>query len=101
MEIRASLMGPVRSFSHLQLDAAARAAPISTFGWPIAAYLANRDDFRPRPIADGLVAEIAVGHRDTYDYWSLRRNGDFYFLGSLLRTIEIRRRSTSTQESFA
>jgi hypothetical protein len=33
-------------------------------------------------MADGVVAEIK-GIEASYDYWALRTNGDFYFLGSL------------------
>ena len=83
MEARFALDAPKTSKTQQELDDAARDAPIHTFGWPIAAYLGNRNEFRPRPRVDGIVAEISVEDRSSYDYWALRRNGDFYFLGSL------------------
>ena len=63
------------------LNRAARAAPIET-GWPIASYV-DTDEFRPRPRADGIVASIQPDTKESFDYWSIRTNGDFYFLGSL------------------
>jgi hypothetical protein len=81
MEARFALDPPKPTKTQRELDDAAREAPIHTFGWPIAAYLGNREEFRPHPRADGIVAEMPIA--DSYDYWSIRRNGDFYFLGSL------------------
>ncbi len=81
MEVRFALDPPKPNKTHRELDEAAREAPIHTFGWPIAVYLGNRAELRPHPRADGIVAEIPDG--DRYDYWAIRRNGDFYFLGSL------------------
>ena len=83
MEARFALDAPKTSKTQQELDDAARDAPIHTFGWPIAAYRGNRNEFRPRPRVDGIVAKISVEDRSSYDYWALRRNGDFYFLGSL------------------
>jgi len=37
----------------------------------------------PRLGADGIVAEIAIENRSSYDYWAIRRSGDFYSLSSL------------------
>jgi hypothetical protein len=83
MEARFALDPPKPSKTQRELDKAAREAPIDTFGWPIAVYLGSRDEFRPRPRADGIVAEIASEDRLTYDYWAIRRDGDFYLLASL------------------
>jgi hypothetical protein len=62
---------------------------IHTFGWPIGIVL-NREPHAPHPTADGVQAEVIIdgsgpvsGGRTSYDYWNLRRTGDFYFLGSL------------------
>ena len=44
-------------------------------------YLDNREEFRPKPRADGIVAEIEAG---SYDYWAIRRNGDFYSMSSFM-----------------
>ena len=63
------------------LLAIAEQSSIHTFGWPIGVVLRNRDNFRPRPTNDGIVAQLDTGH--DYDYWALTRNGDFYILISL------------------
>jgi len=83
MEARFALDAPKPSKTQRELDDAASVAPITTFGWPIGIYLGNRDEYRPRPRADGIVAEIAIDGRSSYDYWAIQRSGDFYFLGSL------------------
>jgi hypothetical protein len=87
MEIRAALHDPV-SKSQLELLNAVRASEIRTFGWPIGVLLENRDEFRPKPMADGIVAEVAISGRgfsgeSSYDYWALRNNGDFALLQTL------------------
>lgn len=74
--------------SQLDLLNAVRKSEVHTFGWPIAVTLENRDEFKPRPYGDGIRAEIsitkgALSGRQSYDYWALRRNGDFYLLQSL------------------
>jgi hypothetical protein len=81
MEVRFALDPPKPTKTQGQLDEAAKQAPIDTFGWPIGVYLWNREEFRPRPRADGIVAEVRIDTR--FDYWAIRRNGDFYALGSL------------------
>lgn len=65
-----------------ELLEAASQAEIRKFGWPIGIVFQNRDEFRPRPRADGIVAEIVSDH-PSYDYWALRKDGDFYLLKSL------------------
>ncbi len=83
MEFRFALGQPKTYVNQRALDEAARVAPIHTFGWPIGIYMTNKQEFRPRPTAGGIVAEVPIIESSTYDYWSLRTNGDFYFLGSL------------------
>ena len=66
----------------------ANAAQIHTFGWPIGVVLNNREEFRPKPKADGIVAEIDAEDRSNvgarkYDYWTIRKDGSFYLLKSL------------------
>jgi len=76
---------PPKPIWHLQeLNKAAHGSEINTTGWPIGVYLGNKEEFRPKPRADGMVAEIAADDRLSYDYWAIRRNGDFYSLSSLL-----------------
>jgi cellulose biosynthesis protein BcsQ len=59
----------------------AEQASIHTFGWPIGVVLRNREEYRPRPTNDGILADLNTGHN--YDYWTLTKNGDFYTLFSL------------------
>jgi hypothetical protein len=88
MEIRAALHLPKVNKTQTELSEAARTAELrSPFGWPIAAYLNNRDDARPKPRTDGISAEIQGVSEKTYDYWAIRRNGDFYFYCSLFEDV--------------
>lgn len=57
-------------------------AQINTFGWPLKIVL-NREECRPKPKTDGIVAEIDIEDRSSYDYWTIRRDGTFYLLKSL------------------
>ncbi len=64
---------------------AARFSQIKAFGWPIGFVADQRPEFSPRPTAEGIVAEIPVTESmfgPSYDYWSLRKNGDFFILQS-------------------
>ena len=64
---------------------AAKSSTIHTFGWPIG-IVVERDDKRPRPTTEGIVAEIDATHRNgerSYDYWALTKQGDFYSLMDL------------------
>jgi hypothetical protein len=86
MELRFALHDPINK-SQIELVNAVRKSEIRTFGWPIGVLVENRDEFRPRPVADGIVAEIAISKglmtaRSSYDFWVLRSNGDFYLLQS-------------------
>ena len=84
MEVTSTLTGGPNNFNQIQLRDAARVAPIQTFGWPIGAFL-DTDDFRPRPVSDGIVAEIATPESEwgkTYDRWSLRSDASFFLLQS-------------------
>lgn len=83
MEVRFALHPPKVLKTLAELNDAAQHAPIETFGWPIAVYL-SRDEFRPRPRADGIVATVRPDvSKQSFDHWAIHRNGDFYFLGSL------------------
>lgn len=82
MEMSFALASRTEHFSIPDLNRAAEAAPIHTFGWPIALYL-TREEHRPRPRADGVVSEVMADKKESYDFWALRRNGDFYWRGSL------------------
>jgi len=82
MEVRAGLHPPKITKTQTELNEAARNSQIQTFGWPIAVYM-TRDEYRPRPRMDGIFAQIKPDSKESYDYWAIRRNGDFYFVGSL------------------
>jgi hypothetical protein len=69
-------------FSQFELLDAARESPIDTFGWPVGVFFA-REEYRPRPLRDGIFARVLWGERETYDYWSLSLQGDFYLLKTL------------------
>jgi MinD-like ATPase involved in chromosome partitioning or flagellar assembly len=76
------------SKSQPELLSAARQAQVPTSGWPIGVVLDNREEARPRPTADGILANIYLEHPLTrpspiYDYWTLTNRGDFYTLMSL------------------
>lgn len=85
MEVTSLLEGGQYNFNQIALRDAARQAPISTFGWPIGAFL-EKDEYKPKPAADGIVAEIATPESEwgeTYDYWSIRSDASFFLLHSL------------------
>jgi hypothetical protein len=85
MEIRMTLRDFKVNVLQSELLRQARQAQIETFGWPIAVVL-DRDELRPRPTTDGIVAEISIEEADrrkSYDYWTLSKNGDFYLLKSI------------------
>jgi len=81
------------SWSQHELLEALRDSSIHTFGWPIGVMLENVPEHRPRPTADGILAEVAITtdasenpfgqDRRSYDYWKLFRDGRFYTLLSL------------------
>lgn len=87
MEVIASIH-PATNTEQRQLLEAVESASVPNFGWPIGVVLQNRDEYRPRPVPEGIVAEIAIGDetaldRRSYDYWKLYRDGRFYTLLSL------------------
>jgi hypothetical protein len=87
MEISMTLLDSKLNIPQTKLLSAANQAAIHTFGWPIGVVLHNRDEYRPRPTTDGIVAKIniedGIGGRKSYDYWSIRRDGKFYLLMNL------------------
>jgi hypothetical protein len=66
--------------TQIELLDAVRASEIKTFGWPFAVLLENRDEYKPRPLGDGIRAEVSIDEktRKSYDYWAARKNGDLY-----------------------
>jgi len=79
------LIGRPNATQPVLLDAA-RVSRIHAFGWPIGFVAENREDLRPRPTSDGIVAQASIRESmfgPLYDYWTLRRNGYFFMLQSL------------------
>lgn len=71
------------SVSQKILLQAAENAEIHTFGWPIGVVIHTDEDI-PKPYPDGIKCVIhsnVMGEQ--YDYWDLRKNGDFYLIQSL------------------
>lgn len=58
----------------------ARKAECHNTGWPIAVTL-DRDDFKPKRVEHGYRAIIKFPPH--FDYWMLRKDGNFYFLRNL------------------
>ena len=84
MEASFGVAAPKPDHGPSDLLRAASGSVIETFGWPIGVIVQNRDEYRPRPRSDGIVAEVnLVRHEPSYDYWALRRNGDYYLRKSL------------------
>jgi hypothetical protein len=86
MEVRSALHEPVAK-SQLELLNSVRSSQITTFGWPIAIFM-TKEEFKPRPQPDGIVAEVSITEKGlsgstSYDRWAARSNGDFYLLQSL------------------
>ena len=88
LEVKSAIKGQYIFKPQKELNDAARTAMIRTSGWPFAVYI-EQDGFRPKPRAGGIFAEIDSKEMDTYDYWSIHRNGDLYFLGSYYEDKEL------------
>ena len=85
MEVQMTLHDFALDVQQGELLSQARQAQITTFGWPIAVVI-DAEELGPKPTNDGIVAEItleAPEARNSYDYWMLRKNGDFYMLKSI------------------
>lgn len=87
MDVVAQIAPPTAA-QQAKLLAAMREATVSTFGWPIGFVVDSRDEYRPRPTADGIEAEISIVgpaelDRTSYDLWKLYGDGRFYTLLSL------------------
>ena len=86
MEAAFGIAAPKPDHTPPELRSAASDSMIHTFGWPLGVMLPGVPECEPRPRSDGIVTEVHVGSGapDThYDYWALRRNGDFLLRKSL------------------
>ncbi len=84
MEIRFTLSDSQPSKTQKELLRAAEQAQVPKSGWPIGIVFSGSS---PTPQANGIVAEI-ICPSDSYDYWTIRRNGGFYLLKSLFEDRE-------------
>ena len=87
MEIRFALSGSKPEFTQKGLLEAATLSQVPTHGWPIGILL-SKSEWKPQPRIDGIVTRAVVRHSNnynyyTFDYWYLRKNGDFYLLKDL------------------
>lgn len=88
MEASFGIAAPKPDRRSSKLLSAASAARIRTFGWPVGVFLDGVPEYRPRPRSDGIVAELSFGEDRQYDYWALRRNGDYYLRKSIFEDTE-------------
>jgi hypothetical protein len=81
-EFESSLVDSTLDFDQVMLRNAAYESAVHTFGWPIAPVLINNPEYEPKPDESGI--EVTIDDEETrYDYWRLKRNGDFHILKSL------------------
>lgn len=84
-EVRLTLVGCRINKNQRELFEVARQAEVPTFGYPMG--VVSFPEYRPRPIADGIMVEFSTKDKDLFQYWSLRNNGDFYLLKRLWEDI--------------
>lgn len=88
MEASFGIAAPKPDRSPRELLSAASASRIRTFGWPIGVFLDDVPEYQPRPRSDGIVADLKFGgDSPEYDYWALRRNGDYYLRKSIFEDL--------------
>jgi hypothetical protein len=83
MEIRIALLDYQLHSDPPDLLDSAEKAQIHTFGWPIGAMDKYNSKYRPKPTTEGIITELDFGNSESYDYWTLRKDGVFYLLKSL------------------
>ncbi len=85
VELSATILDGMLTKDQDQLKLAAQNSQINTFGWPIGIVL-EQDPHRPISEKDGVNATVSTERSPTeksFDYWALRRNGDYFTLMSL------------------
>lgn len=92
MEISVKIINPDLDFDKTTVRDAASESTISTFGWPIAVFLGNRDEYKPIVDAEGIKAVISIERHDfdgskTFDYWAIQTTGAFYTLKSIFEDL--------------
>lgn len=79
MEVEMALYDSTFDVKHAELLQIAEEVQIHTTGWPIGVVL-HVDAKRPKPTNNGIAARIISQLGSGYDYWALRRDGQFYML---------------------
>jgi len=79
MEVKMALFDSGLSIDQAELLKIAEKAVIHTTSWPLGVVL-HSEEKRPKPMKDGIVARIFSSGGNVYDYWALRRDGQFYAL---------------------
>ncbi|MGB8953081.1 MAG: hypothetical protein WCC06_10510 [Candidatus Aminicenantales bacterium] len=83
MEIRMVILNYQFNSNPRDLSDAAEKAQIHTFGWPIGAMYRRNLKYMPKPTTEGIITELDLENGESYDYWTLGRDGAFYLLKSL------------------
>ncbi|NLJ38487.1 MAG: toll/interleukin-1 receptor domain-containing protein [Candidatus Atribacteria bacterium] len=88
MEIKFSVEKRNNHYDQRKLFEAVDESQIHTFGWPIGILIKSNEQFRPKPLSNGIFLEGIEDsdrglHNKSYDYWALNCNGDFYLLKSI------------------
>ena len=89
MEVEMALVNSKLNIDQVDLLKLAEKAVIHTTGWPIGMVMHSHDK-RPKPNESGIVARIPSSGENCYDYWALKKNGQFY----MLRTEDVRKKGT-------
>ena len=85
-------MSSNKTWRSRELHSIAEKAECHNTGWPIGVTL-TRSDLAPYPVEDGIEAAIPSHDMGMFDYWSLKKNGDFYFI----RTFQEDEKPTTTK----
>lgn len=89
MEVSFTLLGSKPNSTPKELYEAAEKSQIHTFGWPIGVVPDRNSKYRAYPTAEGVICEILPEDQHSYDYWVLKRNGDFYLLKNLFEDEQV------------
>ncbi|MCJ7761844.1 nucleoside 2-deoxyribosyltransferase [Candidatus Bathyarchaeota archaeon] len=79
MEVEMALFDSKLEINQTDLLAHAEKAALHTTGWPIGVVL-HVEEKRPKPTKDGIVARVFSDGRKSYDYWALKKDGQFYMM---------------------
>jgi hypothetical protein len=72
-----------RTWSQRELAEAAQRAECHNTGWPMA-WVPTKPELAPKPLKDGIRVVIhSTFLGEMFDYWSMRRDGSYFFLRTL------------------